>query len=132
MSCNAMQRCARAYKPCVQLHVEMYGLCDIANLGTDMLTNPISCSIVYINASILLQFPWQTLVQTCLQTLSVVQLYINMHGFYGKSHCKPRHGHAYKPYSCSVARKMHGFYNNSHYKAWHRHDYKPYQLFNCT
>ena len=40
MSCNAMQRCARAYKPCVQLHVEMYGLYDIANLGTDMLTNP--------------------------------------------------------------------------------------------
>ena len=41
----------------------------IANLGADMLTNPISCSIVR-----------------------------KMHGFYGNSHCKPWHRRAYKPY----------------------------------
>ena len=47
----------------------------IANIGTDMPTNP-----------------------------TIVQLYINTHGFYGNSRCKP----------------------------WRRHVYKPYQLFNCT
>ena len=56
-----------------------------ANLGADMLTNPISCSIARKmhgfynnianlgtdNAWILWQFPWQTLAQTCLQTLQL-------------------------------------------------------------
>ena len=57
---------------------------------------------------------------------------IKMQGFHVNSLGKPWHRHAYKPYSCSVARKMHGFYTNSHYKPWHRHAYKPYQLLNCA
>ena len=75
----------------------------------------------------------QTLAQTCLQTLqlfnrtqkcmdptaipmanpgrdmltnpTVVQLHAKMHGFYDNSYGKPWQRHAYKPYSCSIARK---------------------------
>ena len=50
----------------------------IANLGADMLTNPISCSIAREHVWILQQFTLETLAQTCLQTLAVVQLCIEM------------------------------------------------------
>ena len=126
----------------VQLYMNSMAI-RIVNLGADMLTNPIGCSIVHKNAWILWQITLQTLAQTCLQTLSVVQLHERcmdsttilqtlaqtMHGFYGNSHGKPWHRHAYKPYSCSITCKnnlMHRFYGNSHGKPWHRRAYKPY------
>ena len=71
----------------VQLYMNSMAI-RIVNLGADMLTNPIGCSIVHKNAWILWQITLQTLAHTCLQTLPVVQLYIEMHRFYGNSHGK--------------------------------------------
>ena len=68
----------------------------ITNLGTDMLTNPTSCSIVP-----------------------------KMHGFYGDSHCKPWRRHAYKPYQLFNCTKD-AWILQQYCKPWHRHAYKPY------
>ena len=67
----------------VHLHVQMnvFYAIHIANLVTDMFTNP-----------------------------TVVHLHVKMYGVYAIHianlvTCKPCHRHAYKPYSCSLARE---------------------------
>ena len=61
----------------------MHGFYDIANLGADMLTNPISCSIAHTSPWMLCQF---TLLIAKLGTdvftsPTVVQLHVKIHRF---------------------------------------------------
>ena len=81
--CNSTQckPCNRhAYKPyqlftCTQKCITSITI-PMANLGTDMFTNP-----------------------------TVIQLHVKMQAFCNITQCKPCNIHAYKPYSCSAARK---------------------------
>ena len=75
----------------------------IANLGTDMLTNP---TVVQLHEKCMDSTP------THITNLGTDMLT--------------------NPTSCSIVPKMHGFYGDSHCKPWRRHACKPYQLFNCT
>ena len=107
----------------------------LANLGTDMLTNPISCSIVHRSVWICDSShyePWHKYVYIAAwsnpgqlrtaQSMDSMEIHIANLGADMFTN----------PISCSIVHKMHGFYGNSLCKPWHRHAYKPYQLFNCA
>ena len=59
----------------------MHGFYDIANLGADMLTNPISCSIAHKSAWMLCQFPLliAKLGTDMFTNPTIVRLHVSMH-----------------------------------------------------
>ena len=101
----------------------------IAHIHADMLTNPTDVHL-YMTFT---QSTWQTFVRDMLRNHTVVQLHVKMHVFYTihnanlvtdmltnptlvhlhvkmndvllHPHRKPCNRHAYKPYSCSLARE---------------------------
>ena len=123
----------RAYKP-YSCSIEMHGFYNNSH-GKPWHRHaykPYSCSITRKNARILQQFTLQTLAQTCLQTLSVVQSCIEVYGFV-TAHITNLGTNTFTLQLGAIQDSPeHGFYGNSHGKPWRRHVYKPYQLFNCA